>query len=522
MSLPRALKAAFYTSVFSFVSAPALAGQPFNSCHFSTDSQGFIVVEDEQPSRRFFPLATFFYPAQSPEMDPGDGNGGQNLNADYADFAGWGGNCVICPWNIDHWFYGPGALFEDLATNNGHLAAAYFAHVKLIADPTLFWGKYGYWPDGFGYLLSEGERAQSFNEFKGWCEAGYASALLGYWQWHQPAWFYWNYGGPSPPRPSKDHLIAAYNQIRYELEAPLGASHGIFMGQAGYVNVQELWRDYFKGSDCAAGLIFPCPAPDTLANDPYVEHLLPNYNLSVVGDLADVVQESARGQSLAFPARRNQPYIAVLQGHLGNENECPEYWYKFMAYDAIIHGAKGLAWYDEYGGGDPGDWYWPATLSFLPVLQELARLESEYGLLTADYDSPLVRVISKQNENEVERSAFVGGKLVPKSHFLASTRIMEGCAKILEHEGHEYTFLIVACRLPAPDEYPPPPPYEVEFYPYYSAYDYQTSWPGPVYRWKPEWPHDVMPLTEGKWTDIFDPGEIQIYYFEKPAPWEPE
>jgi hypothetical protein len=516
VSLPRALKAAFYTSVFSFVAAPAFAGQPFNSCHFSTDNQGFIVVEDELPSRRFFPLASFFYPIQSPEMDPGDGNGGgQNLNADYADFAGWGGNCVICPWNIDHWFYGPGALFEDSATNNGHLAAAYFAHVKLVADPALFWGKYGYWPDGFAYLFDDpNEREELFNEFKGWCEDGYASALLGYWQWHQPAWFYWNYGGPSPPRPSKDYLETAYNQIRYGLEAPLGASHGIFMGQAGYVNVQELWREYFKGSDCAAGLIFPCPAPETLANDPYVEHLLPNYNISVVGDLADVVQESARGQSPTFPAPRNQPYIAVLQGQL-NEGESSQWEYKFMAYDAIIHGAKGLAWYSESGGSDPRTWYSPAKLYFLPVMQELGIMENNYGLLTADYDSPLVRVITKQGGNEIERSAFVGGKLVPKAHFLSSKRIMEGCAKIKDGT----TYLIVACRVPPTEG--PPLEFQVEFFPYFSAYDYRGEWEGPVYEITGSGP---VPLTvdEGIWTASFVAGEVKIYSFEKPAPWEPE
>jgi hypothetical protein len=290
------------------------------------------------------------------------------------------------------------------------------------------------------------------------------------------------------------------------------------MGQAGYVNVQELWRDYFKGSDCAAGLIFPCPAPETLENDQYVAHLLPNYYCSIVGDLADVVQESARGQAPAFPAPRNQPYIGVLQGHI-NEGESSIGQCRFMAYDAIIHGAKGLAWYDSYGGADPGDWYWPGKLYFLPVMQELSIMEANYGLLTADYDSPLVRVITKVEGNEVERSAFVGGKLVPKSHFLASTRIMEGCAKISEYQGDDYTFLIVACRTPSGEAVPPE--FQVEFFPYFSAYDYRGEWGGPVYKITPGAPEPV-PVNEGKWTDTFFGGDVQIYFFEKPAPWAPE
>jgi hypothetical protein len=515
----RTVNVVVYLSLAISLSAPSLAGQPFNSCRFSIDNQGFIVIEDELPMRRFFPLASFFYPVIGPELDPGNG-GGQDLNADYAEFAGWGGNCVICPWDINDWFYGPGALFEDGPTNNAHLAAAYFAHVKLIADPTLFWGRYGSWPEGFSYLVSEPEREQWFNEFKGWCEAGYASALLGYWQWHEPAWFYWRCEGPLPARPTTTYLEDAYNQLRYALEGPAGASHGVFMGQAGYVHVQELWRDYFKGSDCAAALISPCPAPGTLQNDPYVAHLLPNYNCSVVGDLADVVQESARGNSLTFPAPRNQPYIAVLQGHI-NDGESSIGQCRFMAYDAIIHGAKGLAWYTQYGG-DPGDWYWPGKLYFLPVIQELRNMEASYGLLTADYDSPLVRVITEQGDVEVERSAFVGGKLVPKSHFLSSKRIMEGCAKISEYQGHDYTFLIVACRPPPADEYPPPPPYDVEFYPYYSAYDYRGEWEGPAYKLNEYGTPIPIAVNDGVWTDSFLPEEVNIYFFEKAAPWEPE
>jgi hypothetical protein len=188
-----------------------------------------------------------------------------------------------------------------------------------------------------------------------------------------------------------------------------------------------------------------------------------------------------------------------------------------MAYDAIIHGAKGLAWFDLNGGAQAGDWYWPARIDFLPVIQELSLIERDYGLLTADYDSPLVRVITESFGNEVERSAFVGGKLVPKTHFLSSQRIMEGCAKIVDGT----TYLIVACRADPPIM---PVDYQVEFYPYYSAYDPINEphyWPGPVYRLNVVGPPTPMPLSEGTWTDTFESGEVNIYYFTKPAPWQP-
>jgi hypothetical protein len=503
----------------SLISAAAFAGQPFNTCKYWIDDQGFIVVEDEMPSRRFFPIASFFYPIIGPIMDPGDGGDGTDgtVADHYSEFSSWGGNCVICPWDITHWPYGPGAMFDTSTTCGDHLHAAYFANVKLIADPSLFWGRDGCWPY-FDQIVDDNTRQQWFNMFKGWCEDGYASALLGYWQWHAPAWCLWNYEG-SPARPAAEYLVHAYNHLRYTLEGGAGAHHAVFMGQAGAVKVQELWRDYFKGSECAAGAIFPCPAPATLEQLNADHHYLPNYYCSVVGDLADAVQEAARGTSPAAPAPRNQPYIAILQGDVG-EDESSEHQYRFMAYDAIIHGAKGIAWFEDEGSGTAGGWYWPGKVHFLPLIQHLRRMENEYGLLTADYDSPLVRVITKLGQDEVERSAFVGGKLVPKSHFLASTRIMEGCAKISEFQGHNYTFLIVACRVPPPEG--SQPVFQVEFYPYYSAYQYDQFWEGPVYKWDAVWPHEVMPLTEGKWTDMFSPEDVNIYYFEKPAPWLPE
>jgi len=495
---------------FYFATAAAFATQPFNSCTFSVDEDGFIVVDDLVGERRFFPLATFFYPCIGPIRD--DGGGGGTIDGHYMDFHGWGGNCVICPWDISHWPQYPGALFDTSATCDAHLRAAEMAYCKLIADPTLFWDDGpGFWPVS-GVEISNGERQVLFGEFKTWCEASYANALLGYWQWHQPAWRYWNDGDP-PYEPSASYLADAYTQVRV-----IDPYHGVFMGQYGAVVAHELWRDYFMASDCCASFIAPCPAPGTLNGIDNGEYYLPNHYCSVVGDLADVASEAARSHSfmLPAPAHRNQPYIAILQGHLEDENDCSAFWYNFMAYDAIIHGAKGIAWYDDIGGDEAGDWYWPAKLSFLSVMQDLDRVEDEYGLLTADYDSPLVRVITYYFGNEVERSAFVGGELVPKTHFLSSERFMEGCAKIVDGK----TYLIVACRAD-PSENPPPPLFQVEFYPYYSAYDFEEYWAGPVYKLVLGGAPIPMTLEEGAWTDAFTPGEVNIYYFVKPAPWQP-
>jgi hypothetical protein len=93
---------------------------------------------------------------------------------------------------------------------------------------------------------------------------------------------------------------------------------------------------------------------------------------------------------------------------------------------------------------------------------------------------------------------------------------MEGCAKIVDGT----TYLIVACRAD-PSENPPPPLFQVEFYPYYSAYDFEEYWPGPVYKLVLGGAPIPMTLEEGAWTDAFTPGEVNIYYFVKPAPWQP-
>ena len=111
----------------------------------------------------------------------------------------------------------------------------------------------------------------------------------------------------------------------------------------------------------------------------------------------------------------------------------------------------------------------------------------------------------------MERSAFVGGELAPKNHFLSDQILMEGCAK--RHGG--YTYLIVACREGVDQFEPPEEPiiYDVTFRPYFSN---KTAWTGTV---------DVVgegrsiPVSGGEFADTFSPEVVHIYKFTRPDPY---
>jgi len=197
---------------------------------------------------------------------------------------------------------------------------------------------------------------------------------------------------------------------------------------------------------------------------------------------------------------------------------------RFQAYDAIIHGAKGLVWYDDndFQPFAPPDYFFYEDIfeCLDPLIRELGIGEIN-GAIKADYDYTVVAVTTwplPEGSAVVEESTFVCGKLVPKTHFLSDRIIMEGVAK----KFYDWTYLIVACRPHegAAEEY------KVRFRPFFSAYIWANPW-GNKAQYETVYKHGVGPMSVeqgsggGYWEDFFYPGEVAIYEFQTPAPWHP-
>jgi hypothetical protein len=510
---------------FLFVLCAALAqGQePFNYLKVGVDAEGFITLsEGGGPYERFFPLGTFFYPAIPGVTDI------ENTAANYLSFANvMGGNLVAAPWDPDEWPDRPGAIFQDEATCATHLSAAKAAGVKILADPALFWGIYGQWQDD-GNIVWPAQREQRFNQMVEWVEnSGCASAFMGYYHWDKPAWRYYDSRNRLPePRPSYTYTNSATNQLR-TLENAENASHAIFMAQGNAVKVRDLWKDYNLGADIVGGVVLPFPEPDTLqtANEQYtpmIGCLLPNYYSSVTGSLADAIHQTSG--YIAPGYSRSKPYIAVLQAKDQGGVPIARQEMFFQAYDAIIHGAKGLVWYDDNDFQPPTEYDFFYQDSSVPwhlrdLINDLTSFDVN-GAIKGDYDNTIVAVTAKIPPNyvTVEQSTFISGKLVPKTHFLSDRVVMEGVAKRFG----DWTYLITACR---PSE-SAAAEYRVRFRPFFSAYDSKNPWgkeapDNTVYKVGDGYMHVNDEEGGGWWEDTFHPGDVFIYKFETPAPWQP-
>lgn len=119
-------------------------------------------------------------------------------------------------------------------------------------------------------------------------------------------------------------------QYAYTKIQSLTPNRAVFVNQAPRGTISQL-RKYSKTADITGCDIYPVPKGNGHSN-------LPNQAISVVGDYVDKMQESA------LP---NQPVWMYLQAYgRGPHNQLPT-WHqtRFMAYNAIMHGAKGLIYY---------------------------------------------------------------------------------------------------------------------------------------------------------------------------------
>jgi hypothetical protein len=522
--MPRTKVAAVCLFLFSAAVSYGQEPDPFNYLKVSVDGEGFITLaEGEGPYERFFPLGTSFYPAIPMGYDT------TNLQADYAAFGYMGGNLVVAPWDPERWPNRPGAIFQTESYCAAHLVAANAVGVKILADPALFWGNAGRWDDD-GNIVWPQQRQDRFNLMVEWVENSYhAAAFMGYYNWDRPAWRYYDSRNRLPePRHTPNYINSASSQLK-NLESQENAVHKIFMAQGDPVKVRDLWKDYHSSADIVGGMVLPYPEPETLqlGNEqsvPTLGCLLPNYYSSVSGSLADAIHETARYAQPFGP--RCKPYVAVLQGKdQGGEFLTREQMF-FQAYDAVIHGAKGLVWYDDVDFQTPTEYDFFYRDGNIPAhLRDLINELSGYeinGAIKGDYDHTVLAVTTwpiPEPSDVVEESTFVCGKLVPKTHFLSDQIIMEGVAK----KFYDWTYLIVACRPHegAAEEY------KVRFRPFFSAYDYYNYWGKHAeYSTVFKVGEGAMRIPQhggsGYWEDLFNPGEVAIYTFQTPEPWQPE
>lgn len=514
--------------------AAAATTTAFNAIRVGTDDAGFITLkEGDGEPYRWFPLGTFFYPSRYPELDV---DPPPPLKVIYEKFAIMGGNLVVAPWTMSQWPNRPGALFESYTAAGEHLYAAHDTGVKLMADPALYWGTSGVWADD-GTMTSTNDRNTLFGNLQTWIiNRDFADVFIGYYEWDRPAWRYYDgrlrHGTPYYPTP------AFMNQVRTHinaLEVAAGADHGFLMVQDHPAKVHDLWPDFYASADIVGVQVMPYPDPLTLRTQnnngasPMYNCLLPNFYASVTGGLADLAHEAARAPMVVGmpPAKRCKPYIAVLQAKDQGGVELSYAQMRFQAYDALIHGARGLVWYDDND-------YQPFTTQtyfYNDVLGELFSLLLELGtsdinhVLKADYNNSLVAVSVLEDNVSIEESTFISGVLVPKSHFLSDRPIVEGIAK--DYDG--WTYLIIACR---PSDYTSGP-YEVRIRPYFSDYTQYSPWgthPGEepgnmVFKCGSGWitaQHFHRGYQEGYWDDTFNPGDVFIYKYQTPPPWHPE
>lgn len=185
-----------------------------------------------------------------------------------------------------------------------------------------------------GWDLAELEPgdAQAEAKLKKVVEMFRESPGLGLWKGaDEPDW-----GNSNNPKKGKPKQIAHAAKIIRENDA----NHPIWLVQAPRGTVQSLKR-YHDGWDVGGIDIYPISYP------PGVHTLKPNKNLSMVGDYSQMMREVAQGKpfwmtlQIAFSG-------VVKPGRTLRFPTFPEQ--RFMAYQSIINGARGLVY---FGGGLP-------------------------------------------------------------------------------------------------------------------------------------------------------------------------
>lgn len=224
----------------------------------------------------------------------------------------------------------------------------------------------------------------------------------------RPGIMFWkNQDEPAWGNTSIPDLISGYNVIK-----SLDASHPVLMNHAPRDTVEEL-RSYCVACDVSGCDIYPVSVPMGKHGD------LPNKQISVVGDYTKRMVEVVNG---------GKPIVMVLQvtysGTLPPKNVLVRptfYQQRYMTYQAIICGAKGLSWFGfplALSTEDtPYGWNWTYWVEVLkPLLREFAAGSELNRVITAPTRDHLLGVTGAADVEYLARE--LDGRL----YLLASKR----------------------------------------------------------------------------------------------------
>jgi hypothetical protein len=285
---------------------------------------------------------------------------------------------------------------------------------------------------------------------------------LGVWKGEdEPAW------GNKPVEP----IRRAYESIK-----ELDPNHPVQLTQAPRNTIEEL-RAYNEACDINACDIYPISYP------PGVHSLLPNKEISMVGDYTRTMMEVSGGKMPVWMVLQIA-FSGVIKP--GKTLRLPTFAQeRFMAYQAIINGARGLVF---FGGNLPQamteadaklGWNWRFWSRVLrPLMDEIGRRSPLHAALVAPESGLPVKVEIKQ--------AF-GGEADPKE--------IEFCVR-----GTPDALFLLACKRDGATV-------EVEF----------SGLPaglgkGEVLYEEPR----IAEAKDGRFTDWFGPFEAHVYRFERP------
>jgi len=547
-----------------------LVSAAYNENYFTYRADGMIMINGDV----FYPLGVYFIPCCD-ERPLGDRENPAPGTFWYAwqqegrgflfeEFAEHGGNFVMGPcfhqitrevycgsWAGEPWDDVLGMdltdMFETMPNSNDcrlDLEAAGAHGIKLLPDPSLTYK----WDRGeqvhyyyqeyqkfktivesdkdevskervFVRERPEQERAEYFADIKNEVvQSSSEEAFFGWWGAQEPAWIVWRL--PRVEVPTSEYLADVYDHLK-NLEAAENANHPVYLEECNAGIVTDMFHDCHASCDILGYNTLCGPTPETYNEmDPEWQYnFITNAWCSAAGDAGDIGFWSVDGA---------KPLICCVGAiHRSREPEFIPYEHqvKFVTYDAIIHRVNGLTWgmyhyvYPENSPPIlPGETY---RLAVKPTLVVLGKTFAEGGInevLKAPFDDTLVEAVVRLNGDVVERTAIVGGDLVPKNHLLSGNYLLEGCLKLVTEEVgpgvyQDFVYLITANRKGRNSRtHEPFDEYDVTFKPYFSG-DWLATY---VLRIESDGTTAQIPVVNGTFTDTFMGEDVNIYKFQKP------
>lgn len=180
---------------------------------------------------------------------------------------------------------------------------------------------------------------------------------------------------PAWGRKSAEGLYDGYCFLR-----GLDQQHAIWTNHAPRSTIEEL-AFYNRATDIAGADIYPVPAPATHSN-------LPNKTISVVGDETEKNIRAVNGEKPVFMVLQGVGWGELRAPDPGNPPVMPTFHQsRFMAYDAIVHGANGILYWGTASTRKPSQ-FWSELRS---LVSELSALQDVLAAETVQADGASIQ-----------------------------------------------------------------------------------------------------------------------------------